>query len=393
MTTNDCLRLPNESFDDYFVRLCENKNVFGLTFEQVADKLNAESGKSLGESAWRKKWKNFHQGRLYERKHLNNNMMLEQVREIEKQRIRLSEERVALKKMIREDARRDAVMDEIKEQILKQDPLPFCPSVRNVSWDGNGTLVVIASDWHIGLSFNTPYGKYNSDIAYVRIMQYAEDVKAAAQLYRVKKCIVAFAGDLISGQIHTSIRCENREQIVKQIKLASEYAAKFIAEIAGSFESVDVRSIGGNHSRVSEKDEAMLGEMLDDLVPFYVRARLANCKNVHVFERKHETGFESFYIGNKHTILVHGDYDVLSDTGIAKLERLTQGVVDVLIGAHLHENVSRDMSKVHVLQGGTLSGSGDEYTFKRRLTCDPSQLMAYFDSENKLRASVPVYFD
>lgn len=393
MMTNNCLRLPNESFDDYFVRLCENKNVFGLTFEQVADRLNAESGKSLGESAWRKKWKNFHQGRLYERKHLNNNMMLEQAREIEKQRIRLSDERNALKKMIREDARRDAIMDEIKEQLLLQTPLPYYSPAFNTAWEGNGTLVVVASDWHIGLSFNTPYGKYNSDIAYARIMQYAEEVKAAAQLYQAQKCIVAFAGDLISGQIHNSIRCQNREQIVKQIKLASEYASKFISEIAGYFESVDVRSIGGNHSRVSEKDDVMLGEMLDDLVPFYVRARLSNCQNVHVFERKFETAFESFYIGNKHTVLVHGDYDVMSESGVAKLERLTQGVVDVLIGAHLHENVFRDMSKVHLLQGGTLSGSGDEYTFKRRLTCDPSQLMAYFDANSKLKASIPVYFD
>ena len=386
-------RLHNESFDDFFVRVCENKNVLGLTFEQVADILNIESGKTLGESAWRKKWKNFSSGMSYARKHMGNDMMLEQARELEKQRIRISEERSALKKLIREDARRDAVLDEIKEQILAQDPLSYYAPAYNVTWDGNGTLVVIASDWHIGLNFNSPYGKYNSDIAFARIMQYAEEVKAAAQLYRARNCVVAFAGDLISGQIHTTVRCENREQIVKQIKLASEYAARFISEIAGFFENVEVRSIGGNHSRVSEKDDAMLGEMLDDLVPFYIRARLANCKNVHVYERKYETGFESFYIGNKHTILVHGDYDVLSESGIAKLERLTQGVVDVLIGAHLHENISRDMSKVHVLQGGTLSGSGDEYTFKKRLTCDPSQLMAYFDANNKLRASIPVYFN
>ena len=29
-------RLPGESFEDYKVRICENKNVYGLTFEQVA---------------------------------------------------------------------------------------------------------------------------------------------------------------------------------------------------------------------------------------------------------------------------------------------------------------------------------------------------------------------
>lgn len=385
-------RLPNETFDDFFVRVCENKNVLGLTFDQVADVLNTESGKTLGESAWRKKWKNFSNGMSYAKKRMGNDMMLEQAREIEKQRIRLSEERAALKSIVRTEARKDAFMDVLKEEFSKQAPLPYVANQNVISLDG-GTLVVVASDWHIGLNFKTPYGKYNSDIAYERIMQYANEVKTSAELYGARNCIVAFAGDLISGQIHNTIRCENREQLVKQIKLASEYAARFIAEIAGSFENVDVRSIGGNHSRVSEKDDAMLGEMLDDLVPFYVRARLANCKNVHVFEHKYETGFESFYIGNLHTVLVHGDYDVMSETGVAKLERLTQGLVDVLIGAHLHENAFKNMSKVHVLQGGTLSGSGDEYTFKKRLTCDPSQMMGYFDADSKLRAVIPVYFD
>lgn len=383
-------RLPGESFDDFFVRICENKNVLGLTFDQVADIMNAESGKTLGESAWRKKWKNFANGMNYAKKHMYNDLLLEQSRELEKQRIRLSEERTALKSIVRSEARKDAFMDEIKKGFSSVDPLPYVQT-HPVDNTGNGTLVVIASDWHIGMRFDTIYGSYNSDIAYVRIMEYAEEVKRAALMYHAKNCIVAFAGDIISGAIHSTIRCENREQVVKQIKLASEYAAAFVAAIAGSFEHVDIRSIGGNHSRISEKDDAMLGEMLDDIVPFYVKARLADCTNVHVYDRKFETGFEPFYIDTLHTVLVHGDYDVMNESGVAKLERLTQGVVDVLIGAHMHENMFKNMSKVHILQGGTLSGSGDEYTFKKRLTCDPSQLMAYFEN-SKLKAVMPVYF-
>ena len=45
-------RLPGESFEDYKVRICENKNVYGLTFEQIADILNAESGNTYTESKW-----------------------------------------------------------------------------------------------------------------------------------------------------------------------------------------------------------------------------------------------------------------------------------------------------------------------------------------------------
>lgn len=62
-------RLPDESFDDYFVRLFETKHETGLNCEEIADLLNAESpdGIHYGECNWRKKFKDFQRGRMYER--------------------------------------------------------------------------------------------------------------------------------------------------------------------------------------------------------------------------------------------------------------------------------------------------------------------------------------
>ena len=38
-----------ESYVDYFVRLFDNKKIYGLTCDQIAELLNAESGQTLGE--------------------------------------------------------------------------------------------------------------------------------------------------------------------------------------------------------------------------------------------------------------------------------------------------------------------------------------------------------
>ena len=66
----DCTsRWPGESWDEYFIRLCENKSAYGLTFRQIASLLNSENGKNFGESAYRKKFKDFNRGRVYEREH------------------------------------------------------------------------------------------------------------------------------------------------------------------------------------------------------------------------------------------------------------------------------------------------------------------------------------
>ena len=388
---NTYARLPGEAFEDYFVRICQNKNVYGLTFEQVADILNAECGETYTESKWRKQWKNFNRGMQYARKHYSNEVLDDQCRQLEKQRYRLAEERSALKRMVRDEARKDAWIDEIKLCFSRQAPLPF-PMTRKLTANNGGTLVVVASDWHIGMAFNTPYGEYNSDIAAKYVDEYANQAISAANTLGADKCVVAFAGDMISGVIHSQLRVESREALVEQIKLAEDLSAKFIHKLSGVFTSVDVYGVGGNHSRVFDKDNAMLGEMLDDLIPHYIRAKLANCQNVFVHEPEYDMALESFYVGNKHTILVHGEYDNVNEANLGRLERMTGGIVDVVICGHLHENMFADVSGVHVIRGGTLGGSGDQYTLKGRYSCEPSQTMAYFDAENKLRAILPVYF-
>lgn len=67
MTNNlDYKKRSDETFDDYFVRLFENKTEYGLTCEEIALLLNTESGTAYGESKWRKDFAMFQKGRIYE---------------------------------------------------------------------------------------------------------------------------------------------------------------------------------------------------------------------------------------------------------------------------------------------------------------------------------------
>jgi len=56
-----------EDFTDYFVRLFENKDIYGLNCEAIAALLNAENSSNYGESAYRKEYAAFTRGREYER--------------------------------------------------------------------------------------------------------------------------------------------------------------------------------------------------------------------------------------------------------------------------------------------------------------------------------------
>lgn len=61
-------KLTTESYDDYFVRLFENKDAYKLTCTDIANLLNQVNGQNKGECAYRKQFKNFQRGRMYERR-------------------------------------------------------------------------------------------------------------------------------------------------------------------------------------------------------------------------------------------------------------------------------------------------------------------------------------
>ena len=58
-------RKNDEQFDDYFVRLFENKAAYGLSCQDIADILNTEVGITYGESKWRKEFAAFRRGMMY----------------------------------------------------------------------------------------------------------------------------------------------------------------------------------------------------------------------------------------------------------------------------------------------------------------------------------------
>lgn len=64
------MRFDGESFDDYFVRLFENAPMYNLKCQEIADLLNEECGEQYNESKWRKDFKLFDRGRIYERNKL-----------------------------------------------------------------------------------------------------------------------------------------------------------------------------------------------------------------------------------------------------------------------------------------------------------------------------------
>ena len=84
------------------------------------------------------------------------------------------------------------------------------------------------SDIHYGIAFDSYSGKYNSAIARERVMNYADEIIRIGHINKVSNCFVSLMGDLISGVIHTTIRVENRENLIEQVVGVSELVADFL---------------------------------------------------------------------------------------------------------------------------------------------------------------------
>lgn len=371
-------RLENEDENAYIWRVCDNKDLIG-TWQDVCSLLNEELHHDYNESWYRKMYQSFMmvfdsiKDKYFDNEQLKQ--MEQKKQEIIKERYRLNDERTAYNRALRNDARLDARLDMLEQKITEFGRISF-PDVNNIHTGVNDNdLLVLLSDLHIGQTFKSFNGEYNTKIAQTRMGQYLKKIIEIGKQYNSDKCYVSLQGDLISNSIHKSIAITNQENVIQQIKFASELITAFIYELSHAFNRVIVTSVSGNHSRLDKKEDALKDERLDDLVIWYMDAALKNVNNVDIITNNPDTTFAVMDIRGKKYINVHGDYDAFSKNGVASLSMMLGFFPYAITFGHLHTCAMSDESGIKIIRGGSLAGSGDDYTIEKRLTGKASQMV------------------
>jgi len=311
-----------------------------------------------------------------------------QLREIRREKQKLFDERAAFNKSNRDVARLEQDLDYLEELIKNTQYKPFDIIYHN---DRDKDLVVLLSDLHIGLDVESNFGKYNSDIAKEMLGKYLGEVINAIELYKIQNVYVMLLGDFTSGNIHTTVQLQNRENVIEQIQLASEMTSDFIYNIAKHCDNVVVNSVGGNHSRLGKKDDVLRDERLDNLVIWYAEAKLSNISNVHFeTEENIDPTIAKNTIRGKIYYSVHGDYDSYSESGINKLVMITKEFPDGgIFYGHLHHNSYDDINDIKIIRSGSFAGTYDDYTISKRISGKPLQAMCVVD-ETGIKNFIPV---
>ncbi len=381
---SDFKKMENENFHKYIWRIDElvqsgkYKNWKEITPLVNEELFGEDESQYRDESAYRKAVK--YARDFYEAGVFGNNsdeyfkkLQLEK-RELERAKIQFRDERNAWTKQNYIDGRVEEKLNLLEKELLSQGKINF-DIHENVDIASDNDMLIILSDFHIGQCFKSIWGQYNTDIAKERLNQLLNEVIAIQKMHNSENCYVSLQGDMISGNIHKTIQVTNRENVIEQIRIASELISSFCYEISKVFNNVYISSVAGNHSRMDRKDESLHDERLDDVITWGIELTLKHIENVHILKQNFDSGIAMMRIRDKVYIAVHGDYDRYTNVGVSNLCMHLGLIPYAITFGHMHTCAVDESNGVKMIRSGSLAGSGDDYTIEKRLSGKPSQMV------------------
>ena len=313
----------------------------------------------------------------------------EQKQEIRKEKQKLFDERAALNKKLRENARIEEDLNTL-ESLIRENGVTTMPKVNSECGASDNDLFVALSDFHLGMNTNNYFGVYDSDVAKDRLWQYLNKIVQIKNLHNSENAYIMLLGDLLNGEIHFTTQLENRENLTEQIQKTAELISAFVYELSKYFKCVYVNGVAGNHTRTSFKDQVLRGNRLDNLIPWYMKAKLAHLDNViFIDDNNYDSTIGCCTVRGHEYLLVHGDFDSFSEKGVSKLVMMLGFKPTAVFYGHLHRCSYDDIAGVKIIRSGSFSGTTDDYTVSKRLSGKPSQMVCVATDEG-IAACYPI---
>ena len=379
---SEYLKRTEESITAYSIRLYKNREAYGLTFKEIGKLLNEVSGEDFNEAKWRRPVESYLKINEYIQQENPARLSNDELHEIEEQKLELQKEKIKMRDqrrelnaLIRRQARLENLEDHLKETIDKSKPVKL-PKVKSNSKDKKEAMIAI-SDWHIGMKFEGRFNTFNHEIAEERINKVKQKTSDTVDKENINKLHIANLGDMISGGIHVSTRVQAEEDVIQQVIRASEYLKDFIKTFLDKGIQVEYYHIIGNHGRyqANKSEVAGIEENFEKLIYTILTTAFSNYKNFNSQQCK--DGLIETEIVGKKIILNHGDYDKQANAAM-RLPQLFGYVPDYIISGHIHHSVSKDFGVTEHIVNPSLIGA-DDYATGGRFGGKPGQKLILFN--------------
>jgi hypothetical protein len=385
--TDRVYRKENENIKKYKIRLFENKELYNLTTQDIANLINKETGDTYGESTYRKWWRNYNEG--YQ-DCINDNLDDKIFKEIEKQKVELQKEKIRFKDQKREYdnavkkvARAEHILDEIHsvvDDINNIKPIHIEKHNTYNSDDKEGLL--LCTDWHKGLFASNYWNTYNDEEFHKRIEKLTAKTIEYGLFNKINKLHIYLLGDLIHGIIRVNSRVTNTENVIKQTQIVAEVISNMLVEFAKVFPQVLVYNVVGNHARVSPSlEESIVEENFEYIIPWYLKARLSGINNIKIVSNEYD---DEIIVGDicGHTVFgVHGDADKVNNV-VQNLTLMIRKFPDAIVMGHMHHEMKDTVQGIEVIMSDSLCGV-DSYAKKIRKIGNAGQTFIIFNKEQR----------
>ncbi|MGG0667677.1 metallophosphoesterase [Lederbergia citrisecunda] len=396
--TMDIKRLQNESLTDFKIRICSNKAILNLTWKDVADVINKETGQTFGESAYRKWFNSFNDGLEYANE---NNVtdseaiqeLKEKTKDFEIAKIQYQDQTREYRALLRHEARLDnllkKMLDSIKDEINTNKPLEWVKPIYHKG--SKGALTLLLSDLHRGMKTDNHWNKYDEDIFYERLNQVTQEVLEYKKLTNADEIHVFELGDAISGSIHRMTKIKETENAVESTQKVAEALSELLSVLSNSFSQVHYYNVKGNHDRVAaRKEEEVRTESFHSFIVWYMKARLENHKNIVFHDNELDSEIIVAEIKGNYYFGVHGHLDSLGKV-VQDLTMMTRKFAKAIFMGHYHRNYENEIHGVDLIMNGSFGGT-DDYAKDVRLTSKAHQKLLWLD-ENGRKATFYLTFN
>lgn len=393
-------KMKDENECQFLWRLGQAKDngLIDYSWLEIADIMNKEFRDDVteyrNESAYRKVYQSAK--KLFEANVFNQNQndsyiqeLRETKHEIRKEKQRLFDERRAINQTLRVNARVEQDLDMLKSLIIENGKTCF-PMVESDTYISDNDLIIALSDFHLGIDVDNNFGTYNAEIAEKRLKEYIQRILKIRNLHKSQNAYIVILGDILSGNIHFTTQLENRENVIEQVQKSAELISAFVYELSKYFENVYVNGVAGNHSRISYKDQCLRGERLDNLIPWYMKAKLSTVKNVKfIDDNNYDPTIGKIEIRGQEYLMVHGDFDSFSESGVSKLVLMLGHKPKGIFYGHLHRCSYDEIAGVKIIRSGSFCGTSDDYTISKRLSGAASQMVCVATKDG-IKACYPI---
>lgn len=295
------------------------------------------------------------------------------IQNMRKEKIKLSDARVEYNRLIRQEARKESYADMVK-RIICENVEPINVPVHYTLFNSSTDLLCHLTDVHCGIEIHNWKNDFDEDILKKRIEKFTSDILDIRGMHKSENCYLVI-GEILSGIIHNNLRLQNNMDLMEQFKYVSELISAMLSRMANHFNHIYVYTTPGNHSRISpKKEDALNGENMDVLLPFYLNARMQNIKNITICDNTIEPEIAMFNIRGNNVFAAHGHKD--SPSNVVQNFTMMFGIKpDIVFLGHRHTNSMETVYDTKVIQSGCVSGS-DNYATSIRKTNRPEQTVS-----------------